>query len=61
MGNLISNAHLIRDEGVKFFKDLLAPATQPSPLDSQVNEILASIPKLVSPHENVMLMASFTI
>lgn len=61
MGNLISNAIQIRNEGVKFFKDLLTLATHPSPLDSQVNEILASIPKLVSPHENTMLVAPFTI
>ena len=46
-GDLLSNENLIRNEGVNFFINLLAPVILPSPSTSQVDEILDSIPKLI--------------
>ena len=47
-GDPISNENLIRNEGVKFFKNILAPVVLPSPSMSQVDELLDSIPKLIT-------------
>ena len=47
-GDLLTNENLIRNEGVKFFKNLLAPNIMPSPTISQVDELLDSIPKMIT-------------
>ena len=46
---------------MKFFKNLLAPDIMPSPSNSQLNELLDSIPNMISSQDNDMLMAPFTI
>ena len=60
-GNLLTNENLIRSEGLNFFKNLLAPEVFPSPSQAQVDEILESIPTVVTAQENEILMAPFTI
>ena len=60
-GDLLTNEELIRNEGVKFFKSLLAPDVLPDPFVSQVEELLESIPKLISDQDNDIMMAPFTI
>ena len=47
-GNLLTNENLIRNEGVKFFKNLLAPEVFPSPSTSQVDELLYYIPQVLT-------------
>ena len=47
-GTLLTNENLIRNEGVKFFKNLLALDVFPSPTTSQVGELLDSIPIVVT-------------
>ena len=60
-GVSITNENLIREEGVKFFKNLLAPNSAPSPSEAQVQELLETIPTMISSQDNIMLMAPFTI
>ena len=51
--------NFIQHEGVKFFRNLLAPNISPS-TTSQVNEIIESIPNMISSQDYDMLMAPFT-
>ena len=60
-GVSITNENLIREEGVKFFKNLLAPNSAPSPSEAQVKELLETIPTMISSQDNIMLMAPFMI
>ena len=40
LGYILINAKKIRDEGVKFFKNILAPIDHPLPLPSQVEDFI---------------------
>lgn len=61
LGMILTNEQHIRDVGLNFFINLLAPTEYPTPLDSQVNELLEAIPTMVTPSVNSMLMAPFSI
>ena len=46
---------------MEFFKNLLAPDIMSSPTTTQVDKLLDSIPKMITPQDNDMLMEPFTI
>ena len=59
--DFLTNEELISNGGVKFFKSLLAPDVLLDPSMTQVEELLESIPKLISYQDSDILMAPFTI
>ena len=61
LGNILTNAQQIRDEGVNFFQNLLALVDHPAPFPLQVEDFIQHIPTMISPMENTKLVAPFTI
>lgn len=49
LGKTLRDAQEIQDEGVNYFKNLVAPASSDLPLDVQEKEIIDAIPHVVCP------------
>ena len=59
--DILSNATSIQNEGVKFFKDLLAPAPNDQPSHVLTEEMLSTIPSLITSQDNAFLIRPFTL
>jgi hypothetical protein len=59
--DILSDATSIQNEGVKFFKNLLAPAPNDQPSHVLTEEMLSAIPSLITPQDNAFLIGPFTL
>ena len=59
--DILSNAISIQNEGVKFFKDLLAPTPNDQPSHALTKEMLSAIPSLITSQDNAFLIRPFTL
>ena len=60
-GHLIEDDNGIKEEGVHFFSNLLAPPHLDPIDDNLINDFISCIPPLITADHNRMLLAPFTL